>query len=182
MGLFDWFGGGSSSSSSNKESDPLRNLDPNLREFLSRESPVKYTTAADSQQQDPEYQQQQQQKLQQQRHLEQLQQQQSSQPEPLVPRESLYQDGRYAHIWKTYKPKSVIDAETKTDHEKLMDVLDGYKSRKAQIGKAALENCAEEQLDWNNCMKSGNWVSRMTMCRDEVQKFERCYTTQSVRP
>jgi len=61
-----------------------------------------------------------------------------------------------------------------------MDVLEGYKERKAQIGKAALENCAEEQMDWNLCMKSGEWTSRMTMCRKEVQRFERCYMTQAV--
>jgi hypothetical protein len=98
-----------------------------------------------------------------------------------VPHESLYKDGRYAHLWKTYKPYAAIEAETKSDHEKLMDVLDAFKERKAQIGKAALENCALEQLDWNNCMKSGDWTSRLTMCRAEVKKFERCYMMQSVR-
>jgi hypothetical protein len=75
---------------------------------------------------------------------------------------------------------AAVEAETKSDHEKLMDVLDSYKARKSQIGKAALENCALEQLDWNKCMKSGDWTARMTMCRAEVRKFERCYATQSV--
>lgn len=83
-------------------------------------------------------------------------------------------------MWKGYKPLAAVEAETKTDHEKLMDVLEGYKERKAQIGKAALENCADEQMDWNLCMKSGEWTSRMTMCRKEVQRFERCYMTQAV--
>ncbi|KAK3341694.1 hypothetical protein B0T25DRAFT_350312 [Lasiosphaeria hispida] len=172
MGWFDgWFGG------SNAASDPLRSLDPKLRDFLSKESPVKYATASDEEHQ---YQQ---------AHP----QPETPAPEPVVtpvaretdsdapavPPQSLYQDGRYAHLWKHYKPLASVEAETKSDHEKLMDVLEGYKERKAQIGKAALENCADEQMDWNACMKSGDWTARMTMCRKEVQKFERCYNTQS---
>ncbi|KAK3498336.1 hypothetical protein B0T13DRAFT_259264 [Neurospora crassa] len=189
MGWFDgWFG----SSSSSDESDPLGKLDPKLREFLARESPVKYTTQQEQEQQ--QQQQPQQQKPQAKQYLagapaalvptakvpatEQPQQEQQQQ-QPAVPRASLYQDGRYAHLWKTYRPQYEIEAETKTDHEKLMDVLEGFKERKAMIGKAALENCAEEQLDWNNCMKHGSWADRATMCRDTVRKFERCYNMQS---
>ena len=97
-----------------------------------------------------------------------------------MPPQSLYQDGRYAHLWKNYKPQSVVEAETKSDHEKLMDVLEAYKERKAEIGKAALENCALEQAEWSECMKSGTVTARMTMCRDAVRKFERCYTIQNV--
>lgn len=157
--------------------DPLRKLDPKLREFLAKESPVKYssntpqfqtptqtptttTPLADqeSQREDSE----------------------SSRNEPVVPRESQFQDGRYAHLWKTYKPLAVIEAETKSDHEKLMDVLEGYKERKSQIGKAALENCAIEQVDWRNCMANPSLSERMTMCRDQVKKFEKCYMTQTV--
>lgn len=169
-----WFGSvfGSETSTGG---DPLRKLDPKLREFLERESPVKYTSpdpAAAQQQAAP------------------------SQPPPAhdtthpaatapstegaVPRESLYQDGRYAHLWKNYRPQAAIDAETKSDHEKLMDVLDAFKERKAEIGKAALENCALEQVDWTNCMRSGTITARMTLCRDEVRKFERCYKMQAV--
>ena len=180
MGWWDSVFGGSS------QSDPLANLDPKVREFLERESPVKYTTKAEQEQQTQRSQPQ--------------QQQQPVQPappqptsttttpttqdaqdpnKPVVPRESLFQDGRYAHLWKTYKSRAAVEAETKTDHEKLMDVLEGFKSRKQAIGRAALENCADEQLDWNNCMKGGSWKARMTMCREEVQKFERCYNMQS---
>ena len=61
-----------------------------------------------------------------------------------------------------------------------MDVLDAYKDRKAKIGKTALENCADEQMDWNMCMKSGDVRARMTMCSAEVKKFEHCYMTQTV--
>jgi hypothetical protein len=168
MGLF----GGWSSSSSNG-GDPLQKLDPKLREFLVRESPIKYEHAespAKQPTQDAAAQQQQAGAP-----IENTDQQQKP-----VPRESLYQDGRYAHLWKNYRPQAVVEAETKSDHEKLMDVLEAYKDRKAEIGKAALENCALEQEAWSECMKRGDITARMTMCRDAVRKFERCYTLQNV--
>lgn len=170
MGWFDgWFGSGSSNG------DPLAKLDPKLREFLERESPVKLnrptptagtekdaSAAVTATQPNAS-----------------VSASAAQQPNG-VPSESLYQDGRYAHLWKNYRPLAAVEAESKSDHEKLMDVLDSYKERKTQIGKAALENCALEQLDWNKCMKSGDWTARMTMCRAEVKKFERCYSMQSV--
>lgn len=173
MGWLDgWFGSQSSGG------DPLEKLDPKLREFLQREAPIKYDHAQSPHQHAP------------------TQDaaipppavaaapsaaHEPSQQQPAVPPQSLYQDGRYAHLWKNYKPQSVVEAETKSDHEKLMDVLEAYKERKAEIGKAALENCALEQVDWSECMKSGSVTARMTMCRDAVRKFERCYTIQNVR-
>ncbi|KAL0935138.1 uncharacterized protein CTRU02_209729 [Colletotrichum truncatum] len=171
MGWFDgWFSSGPSTS------DPLKSLDPKLREFLQRESPVKI-------------QQQIAQEAEQAAAAAQTQAQAQSQTEngngaadsdrPKVPKESLFQDGRYAHLWKTYRPYSDVEAESKTDHEKLMDVLDGYKERKHNIGRAALENCALQQEEWVNCMKSGAWEDRMQMCRHQVQRFERCYTMQT---
>ena len=165
MGWFDsWFGGESTGA------DPLAKLDPKLRDYLRRESPIKYTTEEEQHQtQNPP---------------EQAEKQPHQDPatdnKPLAPPKSFFPDGRYAHLWKTYRPLAEIEAETKTDHEKLMDVLDAYKGRKAQIGRAALENCADEQMDWAACMKGGEWTDRMTMCRKQVQRFERCYMTQSV--
>ena len=93
---------------------------------------------------------------------------------------SLYKDGRYADLWKTYKPLEDVEADTKSSHEKLMDVLEGYKERKTLIGKAALENCSFQQEEWRKCMTSGSWGDALTMCSDKVRKFERCYTMQSV--
>lgn len=160
-----------------RSDDPLQDFDPKVREFLRKEAPVKYDASKpkqDGQGQQP------------------IAGDSGAAPTPgaqtapgetapgSVPKESLYQDGRYAHLWKTYKPLGEVESETKSDHEKLQDVLDSFKSRKAAIGQAALENCSEEQLDWNNCMKSGSLKARMTMCRDEVRKFERCYNMQSV--
>ncbi|KAL2154725.1 hypothetical protein VTH82DRAFT_3401 [Thermothelomyces myriococcoides] len=190
MGWFDgWFG-----NSDNRNSDPLRRLDPKLREFLERESPVKYnnnnspapgtteTAATPSQQarQSPD------------QAAKQatgtattngsnsaVGQQQGQEQQPRAPPQSLFPDGRYAHLWKTYRPLAEIEAETKSDNEKLTDVIEAFKERRGLIGRAALENCAEEQAEWAECMKSGSWRARMTMCRDEVHKFERCYNAQS---
>jgi len=166
--------------SSSRTDDPLGKLDPKLREYLEKESPVKYgsntTTAPTAASKQPK----------------------NSTPvvdieaarrafaesdkgEPVVPTESLYQDGRYAHLWKGYKPLAQIENETKSDHEKLMDVLDGFKDRKEQIGRAALENCALEQSDWRSCMSNPSVTERLTLCRTQVKKFEKCYTQQTVR-
>lgn len=168
MGAFDgWFG--------KRSDDPLKDLDPKVREFLEKESPIKIERKKQDDSQSAA----------------------AAQAEAEaaaaattaavaseksgVPKESQYQDGRYAHLWKTYRPLSEIENETKSDHERLSDVLEAYKGRQSAIGSAALENCAEEQFDWNNCMKSGSLRARMTMCRDEVRKFEQCYNMQTVR-
>ncbi|KAI1392819.1 uncharacterized protein F4822DRAFT_142127 [Hypoxylon trugodes] len=155
--------------SSSSGDDPLRKLDPKLREFLERESPVKYSaaqTAAEEKEQK---------KVAADKHAE----DNKEANKPLVPRESQFQDGRYAHLWKTYRPLTEVEAETKSEHEKLMDVLEGYKERKNQIGKAALENCALEQVDWRQCMTSPSFTERMTLCRTQIKKFEKCYMTQT---
>ncbi|KAI1649991.1 uncharacterized protein F4817DRAFT_301417 [Daldinia loculata] len=154
---------------SSSNNDPLRKLDPKLREFLERESPVKYSAAQESQPRAKE-----EQAATTIREVEEKQKK-----APVVPKESQFQDGRYAHLWKTYRPLAEIEAETKSDHEKLMDVLEGYKERKSQIGKAALENCALEQVDWRQCMANPTMTERMTMCRDQIRKFEKCYMTQT---
>ncbi|KAM0808078.1 putative Autophagy protein [Seiridium cardinale] len=157
---------------SNTTDDPLQKLDPKLREYLEKESPVKYTSSQPPSQSptkpttslSPH-------------ELQSIQSEQEQQPS--VPRESQFQDGRYAHLWKSYKPLAQVEAETKSDQEKIMDVLEGYKERKSQIGKAALENCALEQVDWRQCMSNPNITERFTMCRAEIKKFERCYNMQT---
>ncbi|CAM1504515.1 Fc.00g021060.m01.CDS01 [Cosmosporella sp. VM-42] len=152
-----------------KTEDPLAKLDPKLREFLEKESPVKYTTSEPSTTPHPS-------KAQSHDHVPVAD---PAAQRPAVPSASLYQDGRYAHIWKSYTPLAQIEAETATDHDKLMSVLESYKERKAAIGKAALENCAESQEEWVNCMKHGSWEDQLQMCRHQVRRFERCYMMQS---
>ena len=162
-----------------KPSDPLGKLDPKLREFLERESPVKYTpnepaatapppttttttTTPPTQQHDA------------------IPIAEPEGKEAAVPSASLYQDGRYAHLWKNYRPLAQVESESATDHDKLISVLEGFKERKAAIGRAALENCALQQEEWVNCMRNGSWEDQLQMCRHQVRRFERCYTMQSV--
>lgn len=177
---------GTSSSSNGKTTtdDPLGKLDPSLREFLEKESPVKYTT---SNPQTPSPSPPTAKKPQ--TYTEQIlppptspspASAQTDPSAPKAPAESLFPDGRYAHLWKNYKSKFDVENSNKTDQEKLLDVLEGYKFRKGEIGRAALENCANEQWDVNDCFRNGGWKSRMTMCRAENRKLERCYLMQAV--
>ncbi|KAF5712107.1 hypothetical protein FMUND_8666 [Fusarium mundagurra] len=152
-----------------KSSDPLSKLDPSLRDFLEKESPLKYPS---NQPTNPP-------PTNRQPKNADAAATTTEQQKPVVPSASLYQDGRYAHLWKNYQPLAEIEAETATDHEKLMSVLEAYKERKEAIGKAALENCAEYQEEWVNCMKHGSWEDQMQMCRHQVRRFERCYMMQS---
>ncbi|KAL9633211.1 MAG: hypothetical protein Q9164_004839 [Protoblastenia rupestris] len=160
---------GSSSSSKPTDSDPFRDLDPSLKEFLVKESPIKYRPAPTPPPPPPS----------------QIVQPSTSQTqarepsEPKAPSESLYPDGRYAHLWKSYRPLSEVENALKSDQEKLLDVLDGYKARRAQIGRAAVENCVEEQMRVMECYEHGNVKSMMIMCRPEKRAFERCYMMQS---
>lgn len=177
-----WFGGLFGGGDATTGGDPLAKLDPKLREFLAKESPLKYQSTADEQRHQEEQREQAEAQAQAQAQAAALEQWQSQQngTGPAVPKESLFQDGRYADLWKTYRPLAAIENDTKTDHERLMDVLDAYKERKAMIGRAALENCALEQIEWNDCVKHGPLSSRMTYCHAEMKKFERCYNVQSV--
>ena len=162
-----WFSG-SDDNDKSKESnkDPFKDLDPTLKEFLEKESPVSYKPdpppppiPAPAPQQTVKA---------------------GAPPENPSRAQSLFKDGRYDHLWKTYKPLSEVDAANKTDQEKLLDVLEGYKDRKAAIGAAALENCALENMAISDCFRHGGWGKRFTMCRKETQNLERCYVMQNV--
>jgi hypothetical protein len=154
--------------------DPLRDLDPGLRDFLKKESPVKYEPTHSSAPSESKP----------------VKATHEANPsssgvvaedeESKVPSASLYKDGRYAHLWATYKPQSELESEAKSDAEKINDVLEGYKYRKAEIGRAALENCALEQDDVNECYRNGGVWSKLTMCKKENMCLERCYTMQAV--
>lgn len=166
-----WFWGNSNDGDKDKSQDPLKNLDPSLREFLRKESPVKYGSADSAES-----------KASQNKSASKSTNTTTEDPtKPCVPSRSLYQDGRYAHLWKTYQPQAEIEQQAKSDAEKIQDVIEGYKFRKAEIGRAALENCALEQWDVNECFRSGGWQARLTMCREENRKLERCYMMQGVR-
>ncbi|RFU26402.1 hypothetical protein B7463_g9929, partial [Scytalidium lignicola] len=173
-----WFWGSDQSAASDKKlQDPLRDLDSGLREFLVKESPVKYSPSnpvpAAPSQENPKSQ-----------HQTDVGHTTTdigteSTSEPKVPPQSLYQDGRYAHLWKTYQSQAEVENTHKSDQEKIDDVLEGYKYRKAEIGRAALENCALEQWEVNECFRTGSISSRLTLCREENRSLDRCFTMQS---
>lgn len=163
-----WFWGSNSD-------DPTKKLDPSLREYLEKEAPAKYTPTTDisslsDSQKDavssksatsdaPD----------------------ASQPKPPPP--SLFPDGRYAHLWKTYKPLSETEGSSVTSGAER--VIEQFKQRKDTVHRAAMENCALENEALTLCFQTGDWKKKlkahMTMCSEENGKFSRCYTTQAVR-
>lgn len=167
-----WFWGNSSSS----EADPTKKLDPSLREYLEQESPSKYTpTAAGI-------------RPQQQRQSQEKKPTETSGPQDRtaeavssVPSASLFPDGRYAHLWKDYKPLEEIEGPSVSPAER---VVEQFKQRKEVLNKAALENCSEEHEDLSLCFKKGTFAdkikARLTMCGEQNARFSRCYTMQSV--
>jgi hypothetical protein len=154
----------------NKSDDPLANLDPELRKFLEKEAPkaqsnpaqaTKATTAVNQSQQ--------------------LKQFPNSRPTessiPRVPPQSQFQDGRYAHLWKTYTPG--VETEALSDGEVLKNLTKSFQWRKQEIGKVALENCAFEALAEQDCWKRGSIGQKLWLCRDETQALDRCTTLQA---
>lgn len=97
---------------------------------------------------------------------------------PKVPAESQFQDGRYAHLWKNYVPQNQLVDRSKSDQDKLRDIVDTYNDRKAEVGRAAMENCAFEYMEQWECYGNPNFKQTMTLCADETRKFSRCVEIQ----
>ncbi|KAJ9626934.1 hypothetical protein H2203_003391 [Taxawa tesnikishii (nom. ined.)] len=145
-----WFWGSKSDSAQN--SDPYNKLDPSLRDFLDKESSANHTPTAAP----------------------------SSKPAraPSSDAASNEYHGRYAHLWKTYKPLAEIEGQM-SDQDRMVTVIDAYKERQARIGRAAVENCVFEQIAERECFARGGWHAKMTMCRTEGKAFNRCYQMQA---
>ena len=121
-------------------SDDANKLDPSLREFLKKEAPTgpkptlptappKEKPVEPSPTAVPPV-------------------QAPTQPEkPFVPPQSQFQDGRYAHLWKDYRPYNEMMDAGKNEQDKLRDLVDAYNGRSATVGQIAMENCAIEYLD-----------------------------------
>lgn len=179
-----WFWDRNSSGSTD---DAYSKLDPKLRDFLDSESPLKYS---DTKPQSHAPQQSTSSSLP--AHdayrskvgldvpgLNQENQNAPAQDRPQVPPESLFQDGRYAHLWQGYRPQAELEAAGRSDQDRLAEVIEAFNDRKAAIGRAAIENCVLEQMAEKECFSSGGWAKRMTMCKEENKAFNRCYTMQS---
>ncbi|OJJ46939.1 hypothetical protein ASPZODRAFT_131856 [Penicilliopsis zonata CBS 506.65] len=163
-----WFWG------DNKD-DPVKKLDPNLRDYLEHQGPSKYvptTPIEPSKPGEPT------------RLPNKPIAASSGEGEeadtPQVPSASLFPDGRYAHLWKTYKPPR---EEEQTGMNGASRVVEKYKEHKDSVQRAAMENCALEQEALTFCFQTGNWQQRLkaraTMCSEENGKFSRCFTTQA---
>lgn len=156
-------------SSSSTPSDPTKKLDPELRDYLQQEKPAPYTPTTSSSLPANESQ----------------TTQSSSFPtsDTKVPAASQFPDGRYAHLWKTYKPLAEVEGvQPQAAAER---AINSFKNRKDTVHDAAMENCALEHESLMTCFHKGDWWSmvkaKATMCGDENRKFSRCYTTQAVR-
>jgi len=173
-----WFWG--KETANDGSNDAYSKLDPALRDFLDKESPLKYSDT-DPRAQRP-------QPAPQKPYRAQIgldvpgldQENQTTAPRerPEVPAESLFQDGRYAHLWKGYRPQAEMEAAGRSDQDRLAEVIEAYNDRKAAIGRAAIENCVMEQMAEKDCFTNGSWSKRMTMCREENRAFNRCYIMQ----
>jgi hypothetical protein len=159
---------------SKKQEDPATGLDDDLKKFLHDQQPRPYVPAEPAAEQaklkdtfnptpKPE-----------------AQSEPVSDEDRPLPKESLFQDGRYKHLWKTYVPQDSIIAANTTPVER---VIEARKDRTHSIHQAALENCAFEEDMQQNCFKGGNVTDRvrgrMTMCAEETKAFNRCYTLQA---
>jgi hypothetical protein len=169
-----WFWGNNSNSDTK---GAVENLDPSLREFLNSES----KTRQQQQQQQPTQLPQNTPSYRSQVGLPDEPQEPAQTPknENEVPSQSLYQDGRYAHLWKNYRPQEQIEQAGRSENERLTDVIDTYNDRKARIGRAALENCALEQWAEHECFESGGIAAKFMLCKEQTRSFNRCYTMQS---
>ncbi|CAD0039089.1 unnamed protein product [Aureobasidium pullulans] len=169
-----WFWGNNSNSDTK---GAVENLDPSLREFLNSES----KTRQQQQQQQPTQLPQDTPSYRSQVGIPDEPQEPAQAPknENEVPSQSLYQDGRYAHLWKNYRPQEQIEQAGRSENERLADVIDTYNDRKARIGRAALENCALEQWAEHECFESGGIAAKFMLCKEQTRSFNRCYTMQS---
>lgn len=164
-----WFWGGGGGKGS--QSDPAKALDDDLKQFLEAQQPKPYAPAdlstpivkTPKPQEAP--------------------QPVTSKVEPTkaeeqaLPKESLFQDGRYKDIWKTYVP---LEQSGSSPVER---VLEARKDRRATIHKAAMENCAFEQQMQTDCLHASSWAQkvrgRMTLCHEENKAYNRCYSLQA---
>ena len=163
----DWLWGGSDK---RKDGDPTKSLKPELQQFLKDQQPRPYVPVDTSKPEPSNF---------------------EKDPIPLpdtnqefvdrpLPQESLFPDGRYKHIWKTYTPQDSITATTNTTVER---IIDAKKDRKQLISRAAFENCAFEEELTKTCWKRGTPLDRAramaTLCSKEQKAFNRCFTLQS---
>jgi hypothetical protein len=152
--------------SDNGASNEVKNLDPSLRDFLNKQTSKPAATQPKSE--TP--------------YVDQVKALSTPSTEDWaskVPPQSQFQDGRYAQLWKNYKPLAQIEDATKSDQQRMRDLMEEQEAKKAFLGMMALENCALEQWAEQECLNGPASVSRALLCRAENRAFSRCFETQS---
>lgn len=155
-------------SSAPKSSGSLEDLDPTLKDFLKKQRPEGHEASPDSARQETST-----------RETARQQEHRQVQAVEGQPKQNPHGE-RYAYLWKTYVPPDQALESPKSDQERIDGMIQGYKHRQAAIGRTALENCALEQWQINDCFKNGPWSDIMMMCRNQTQRLDRCYTMQTV--
>ncbi|KAL2822714.1 hypothetical protein BDW59DRAFT_149358 [Aspergillus cavernicola] len=152
-----WFWG-------SNDDDPVKKLDPGLRDYLEKEAPKKYDTPLQTAEKQSEP-------------AKPTPSVQNDSTTPSVPSASQFPDGRYAHLWKTYKP-----GEQDLQSSAVERMADELKHRAGMIRRAARENCALEEEAKMNCTKTGTWsermISRATGCNQANTGYSRCLDNQ----
>lgn len=156
----DWFWG------KKKQDDPTKSLNNDLKQFLDSQTPKPYVPAQSEA-----------------TRIDEPKARQTEESPPVerpLPKESLYQDGRYKDLWKTYVPQSEIEEATSNPAQRVMDAK---KERKVSLSQAALENCAFEEELKRHCFTEGDaWNkvrARVTLCNKETKAFNRCFQLQA---
>lgn len=154
-----------------RKEDPVSKLDPGLKDFLQQQQPQKYKTTPPPA---PEF-------VKKPKVEVDFPDTNRIYDERPLPKESLFQDGRYAHLWKTYTPQAAVE---KFGLDTTQRIHEDHENRRQLIHKAALENCAVEDELFKNCFHTGDWkqraYARATMCYQEEKAFNRCYQLQAV--
>lgn len=94
---------------------------------------------------------------------------------------SLYPDGRYAHLWRTYQsPSSLFTSDPTTQaRDDVSAAIATFRARKSDVGAAALGNCIMERLAEDECFSSGTLMRKLGGCRPESRAFSRCFELQA---
>lgn len=154
-----------------KDEDPTKSLDSGLKQFLDSQQPRPYAPPEKPVRKDAS-------KIEK---TEPVKPRAELPPEERpLPKESLFQDGRYKDLWKTYIPQSELPDVSSNPAQRVMDAK---KDRKATLTQAALENCAFEEELKRNCFREGDILNklraRMTLCNRETKAFNRCFQLQA---
>lgn len=162
-----WFWGSKPST----QEDPTKSLDKDLKQFLDEQQPKRYVTADEQNPRTtPKVE----------APLNPPPTATAGQTDSGVPKESLFPDGRYKDIWKTYVPQQAIVEATTTPLDRISSAK---KDRKASLHQAAMENCAFEEEMKRNCFEAGDTIdqlrARLTMCGRETRAFNRCFQLQA---